>query len=524
MGGTSTVDPGSVTERRRTGAVNDRLSGSVHGDRPIPHGAVGPADVEGAVPLEGDLRAAPPRGPALESGASPATVIGREMLFQPTRIAGINILTTILNNEGALEANVPRMIGSDGGCTIVGGGIHGTYLAGRLVECGIDRTDVTILDPRERLLDSFREKARACGMDAMRSAYVHHLGIDPFGLETFAEATGREDELVPTIDYPPRPTLELFVDYAESVIDSTGLDECHRRTTVTGIDRSRDGLVLETPEGTLDTRACVLAIGHGGGYRIPEWAEGVGGVDHVWDGFDSPTGHTVVVGGGITAGHLARELTDEGRVTLLARSPIERETAEADPPWLNWSHVERELHRYPPGSRARVEAVADARHDATMPAYLHDELMELADDGALALERGEVVAARDRGETVELALADGSRLVADRVVLATGFEPVTSHPLVDRIADGLELARGHRGTPMLDDDTLAWRDEEGETLSLYVSGALAATTVGPYAGNLPGARRAADRIVPAIDRTLASSVRTVGAGQVAAEGNDVGER
>lgn len=421
------------------------------------------------------------------------------------------------------------MIRSDGRCTIVGGGIHGSYLAGRLVaDTDIDPSRLSVLDPREELLDSFREKARACGMDAMRSAYVHHLGTDPFGLEAFAEATDREDELVPTIGYPQRPTLELFLDHAERVIESRGLEDCHRRATVAGIDGSADGsgLALETTAGTVETGACVLAVGHGGRYRVPGWADGLEGVEHVWEGDESKAvgaGHTVVVGGGITAGQLARELCGKGSVTLLARSPIERATTEAEPPWLNWSHVERELHRHPPGSRARHEVVADARHDGAIPPYLYDDLKELADDGTLSIARGEVVAARDRGGSISLALSDGSWLVADRAVLATGFDPVCEHPLVDRIADELGLARGHRGTPILDDDTLAWRGEEEETVPLYVTGALAASTVGPYAGNLPGARRAADRIVPAIDRTLTSSARATGAGHALAEGDTATE-
>lgn len=89
------------------------------------------------------------------------------------------------------------------------------------------------------------------------------------------------------------------------------------------------------------------------------------------------------------------------------------------------------------------------------------------------------------------------RLAADRVVLATGFEPVFDHPFVEQVVSELGLERGYRGMPVLDDETLPWRTEGGEP-KLYVSGAVALGTVRPYAPNLPGARRTAEHIVSGI--------------------------
>ena len=54
--------------------------------------------------------------------------------------------------------------------------------------------------------------------------------------------------------------------------------------------------------------------------------------------------------------------------------------------------------------------------------------------------------------------------------------------------------------PVLGDDTLAWQRDDSGFVPLYVSGTLALGTVGPYAPNIPGARRAGDRIVAAITR------------------------
>lgn len=396
-------------------------------------------------------------------------------------------------------------------CTVIGGGIHGTYLGQRLLEdTELEHDDVRIVDPHDRLLESFRRKARACDMHALRSTFVHHVGTDPFGLEGFAEARDREDELLSRPDYPRRPSLSLFLDYADDVIERNELASLHRRAAVTSIRRDdRDGkLILETDDEFTDpihTRTCVLAVGPGDRYRRPAWADDVESITHVWDDeFDPETraGETVVVGGGITAAQLARCLAghDGESVTLLSRHDLAAATIEADPQWINWNHIERRLHRHPPGSRARYDVIQRARNDATIPPTLLERLESAADEGSVTIRHGDGRSARAVDDRVRLLLAAGGCVSGDRVVLATGFEPAFDHPFVDRIARELELERGYRGMPVLDDETLAWRRASDAASSLFVSGALASETVGPLAGNIAGARRAADRITRSIER------------------------
>ncbi len=383
-------------------------------------------------------------------------------------------------------------------CVVVGGGIHGTYAARELLDGGISRDELTVVDPNEELLASFREKARACGMESLRSSFVQHLGSEPFSLKEFAKEEGREDELVATVDYPARPSLSLFLDHAEAVIDSYGIDSVHRRATVEGIERDSERYRVETTADSMQAESVVLAVGRGGRYRYPEWAT-VDGITHVWDGFE-PTvgGKTIVIGGGITAAHLACTLAEQGSVTLLTRHALDWAIAEAEPPWINWSHIETNLHTEPPGSKARFEIVQEARNSTTIPPFLYHELDCHLDDGSLVLDQGEITSARNDGE-LTIQLERHKRLTVDRVVLATGFEPVSDHPFVERVAGELDLERGYRGMPVLDDDTLAWQTAGGENSRLFVTGALASGTVGPLAPNLPGARRASERITEAID-------------------------
>ncbi|MWV65508.1 thioredoxin reductase [Halorubrum sp. JWXQ-INN 858] len=389
------------------------------------------------------------------------------------------------------------------GCTVVGGGIQGTYLAQRLLEdTPFDESDVRIVDPHDRLLASFREKAKACGMETLRSTFVHHVGTEPFALESFAEANDREDELVPTVDYPQRPSLDLFLDFAEYVIERKGLESLHHQASVEGIHDlpNATGFRLETADGPVETDYCVLAIGHGGRYRWPDWATDTERVEHVWEGFDpeASVDRTIVVGGGITAAQLACELSATQSVVLLSRHPLEWEVSEADPPWINWSHIKRNLHRHPPGSKDRFDEVTAARNTATVPPYLYPEFEARIDEGTVTLTQGNVDSAIVENGAIRLSLDHGLHLRADRVVLTTGFEPVFDHPFVERIVGELDLARGYRGMPILDDDTLAWQDEDGRSVPLYASGALALGSVGPYAPNVPGVRRSGDRIAAAI--------------------------
>ncbi len=381
---------------------------------------------------------------------------------------------------------------------VVGAGIHGTYVARALREAGVSADELTVLDRRGAFLGSFREKAVACGMESLRSTYVQHLGPEPFGLETFAETRDRTDELLATADYPSRPSLSLFVDHAEDVIERFDLRQSLHGATATSFG-SRDGLVVETTDGRLDTDRIVLAVGPGDRYRRPDWARGVERIEHVWDAVGPPAdrvddGDDVwVVGGGITAGQFARSVADVAdSVTICSRDPLQEATIEADPRWLNWPYIESELHSLPPGSTARLERIREARYDGTIPSYIANSLRGTPN---VTIRTGEIRAATSIDGRVALSLRDGSFETTDALFLATGFERAADSSVIARVADSLDLERGAAGIPVLDDGTLAWRRNDGSRSNVFVTGVLAESVIGPFAGNVPGARRAAERLV-----------------------------
>lgn len=391
---------------------------------------------------------------------------------------------------------------------VVGGGIHGTHVAHRLVgETDLEPAELAILEPRGELLASFREKARACGMDTLRSPFVHHLGVEPFGLRDFAEARDREDELRPAPNHPRRPSLSLFLDHARHAIERSGIDTAVVEAAATGIDREDGWLRIGTDAGPIRAERCVLAVGQGPP-RKPDWARGLGDapISHVWDESvpvdeREPSGRVCVVGGGVTAAHLAVNLAERVPVTLLARHDLRPEQVEADPPWINWRRMENRLHPLPPGSEARLERVRRAHNTGSVPPSLLREVEAASDRGELRVRRGEVGSARASGGEVVLRLADGSVDRFRGVICATGFGDAAAHPLVRDVSNSLGLETGAGGLAVLDDDSLEWRSAEGSGGSgVFVTGALGALTLGPLAGTIAGARRSGDRLVAVHER------------------------
>lgn len=396
----------------------------------------------------------------------------------------------------------------DTAVVIVGCGIHGTTLAVRLLaETDLTTDDIRIIDEHGEPLAAFEAKARQCGMETLRSTFVQHVSPEPFSLESFAEGRDREHELVPTRNYPPRPTLSLFLDHAQFVVNRYDLTDSLVEARMTDVTRRDDGVTVETTAGSFETRSLVLAVGMGDQYTWPAWAEPISTDDrisHVWDPPWSPTeagisGETLVVGGGITAGQVATTLAEQGdAVTLCHRTAIETAESEADPCWINWRHIERELHCYPPGSEQRYRTVQQARYDGTMPPYLLDEIEHL--EGRTHLQRrcGTIETVAPITDGLLVRFCDGTSRTVARILLATGFESPFDSSVAAGVASELDLERGYRNVPVLDDETLAWQRQDGGPSDIYVTGALAEETVGPIARNVVGAKRASERIAHAL--------------------------
>jgi len=392
--------------------------------------------------------------------------------------------------------------------TIVGGGIHGTHLAIRLLNTGIDRDRLRILDP-DGLLANLRRQCKQCGMSELRSPLVHHIATDPFSLREFARQHGRTDELISSEIGGDRPTMSLFFDHAEWVSEKYALESLIELTRATAIVDNADHVEIETTSGRHTANWCLLAIGHRRLNR-PAWAERLGSnasLSHIWDrGFDpediGATAAVGVVGGGITAAKCATTLAQPGReIRLFARSPFRVEHREAGTDWMHFSRVVDRLHELPSASRERDKRVAEARHSGAMPPHIFRRLRRAIENGHIDLCRTEITTASDAGGTVVVSCRDGTAHCVDRVVCATGFGSPYEGPLFEQLHTETALAAGYRNAPVLDDETLRWRREDGTLSRIAVSGAAAQQVLGPFSRNIIGARRAGDCVIGWLQRS-----------------------
>lgn len=381
---------------------------------------------------------------------------------------------------------------------IVGGGLHGTYVSLWLTGVqGVRRDRIRVLDPFDDPLTRWRHCTRNTGVDYMRSPLVHHLDPDAGSLHRFAERRypGREDLYVGP---HPRPTLALFEEHTESVIDRNALRALRVRGKARRMTRVAHGLRVESEAGAIEAREVVLAVGHGADLHVPDWARTLDSARcaHVFDERFRVSGvgtdeRVAVVGGGMTAVQCALQLARTTRTVplVVTRHAVRISRFDQDACWFGPKCLDG-FGRL--GSPAERRAVVDtARTRGSMPPDLAERFEEALDAGTIARARSEVRAARDVADGIVLDLDDGRTERVDRVVLATGMERRRpGGPWIDAAVRELDLPTADCGSPLVD-PTLRWAP------NLRVVGALAELVVGPSARNLAGIRLAAERLTAA---------------------------
>ncbi len=384
---------------------------------------------------------------------------------------------------------------------IVGGGIHGVHLAARLLgDAGVAPERLRIVDPADRLLERWRTVTGTVGMTHLRSPSVHHLDLQSSSLMRFA-ATHR-GRRAPFAGPYNRPTLSLFNAHGAEVVKRFELDEQHLqgRAVHGEVDHDRVRVHLESGE-RLTTRNLLLAIGASERPAWPEWAQlGHARIRHIFepgfDGWRAAPETVAVIGGGLSAAHVALRLWREGhRTHLVSRHPLREQRFDSDPGWLGPKYMAgfAEVRDY----ARRRSIITEARHRGSVPPAVVDALRDAVGPGRIQWHEAEV-ADLYAGETrVGLAFTSGRTLPVDRVLLATGFTPSRpGGPFVDSLIASGALPVAPCGYPILD-SALRWHER------VYVSGPLAELEIGPVARNIAGARRAGDRLVAAVKAGLA---------------------
>lgn len=383
---------------------------------------------------------------------------------------------------------------------IIGGGIHGTHLSHVLTAKGKYPKDrIRVLDPFEKPMARWEECTANTGMPFLRSPVVHHIDLNPFSLQSFAQTREGRSSAQFTFPYN-RPSLEFFRLHCEHIIHQHQLQDLRLVGRASGLSRQENGgIQVETSQGTLTARRVALAISLSEQPAWPHWAREVQAagatIHHIFEpGFQrqqlSSWSHAVVIGGGISGAQTAQVLAEQspGTVTLLARHDIKEHQFDSDPGWIGPKFMDR-FDREPDKGKRRA-MIQGARHRGSMPPEVARRLRIYRQQGMLHHQIADVVSARmiDSG-MIELTLTNGQPpLLTDCIILATGFSPQRpGGEWLERSIDALGLKCAACGYPIVGRD-LHWGS------GIYVSGPLAELELGPTSRNIVGARKAGERL------------------------------
>lgn len=378
---------------------------------------------------------------------------------------------------------------------ILGAGPHGLAAALHLLRADPTLAErLVVLDPAGAWLAVWRDHFARLEIEHLRSPIVHHPAPEVTALALHVARHGLAGTGLPY----EQPTAEAFESFCDELVDLAGLAPplALRPRRIRAVGKR---LLIEAGDQILDAAQLVVAT-NPHRRQVPGWVEPLLGrfrhVQHSDDvdlrDLDALTGERVsIVGGGLTAAHLACGAARRGaEVHLLARRELTCRNFDTDPGWLGPRYLRGYDDLADP--RRKLAVAQAARGGGSIPPWMHDQLVELASDRRVTLhEAAEVAVASDDGmERACLRLDDGTDLEVDRLWLATGTAPdLTGLRCAHDLVADMGLVDG---LPATDDDLRAGSHP------VYVMGRLATLTLGPAAGNLWGAQRAARRIAGAI--------------------------
>ncbi len=386
----------------------------------------------------------------------------------------------------------------------VGGGPHNLTVLTFLLKASPElRAGVRVVDPSGAWLTRWNFQMQAQEIVHLRSSSVHHPDPDPLALRRFAK--GRYDELYPPYFLPGTP---LFRQFCDDVIARFGVGNSIEAGSVTAlsVDEGQLTATLATGE-VLKPRQVIASLGGGervypGFYRAWQASAdaqrpGLPPLCHSEEAdlrtLGPGAGKTLlVVGGGLTAGHLALGALNRGwKVVLVARRRLQYKLFDSAPGWIGPKYLTGFLQEKRWDRRRQL--IAKARGGGAMTEEIRDLLAPFRKRGLLGVK--ETCEVRRLSESGGRWVADcgwGRRVSADVLWMATGNKlDLLEHPLFRQLWTTHPLQM-HDGLPVLEADC-RWPG-----LPLYLTGLPAALRVGPTARNFPGARKVASLIAHAV--------------------------
>lgn len=441
---------------------------------------------------------------------------------------------------------------------IVGGGPHGVHIATCLLEelvPSISHSNLQIVDDEPQLLHKWKTRTAATGMSYLRSSASYHLDVREDGLQRFANEqlnktnsakkrrskTDKRDPLF-AADYQ-RPKLDLFNHHCDHVIAKNQLDKVHLQGRVMDIvpKETHVEVEIQQPNGEIVTSHAeniVLALGSDVP-AYPEWATedmiGAGKVRHIFaDDHDNeddsfyPRKSIAIVGGGISAAHLALKLDREQEakrssscnterdddmrtnIHILCRHELRERQFDTHQDWMMDSFAAKRSeagggqgipkcqHHFASlkSYEERRNVIKRERQAGTISPSVsrgNGGLRYAIDGERIHWHEGDIQSVTEVESSGQLSIstfADESILV-DQIILATGFgKRPPCADLIQSIAVKHDLVLCPCGYPA-PDESLRWHKR------IFLAGALAELELGPSARNIAGARLTSERIVAA---------------------------
>ena len=389
--------------------------------------------------------------------------------------------------------------------TIIGGGIHGVSIALRLLrEVPAAASRLAIVDRYPRPLTQWRGKTERQGMTFLRSPAVHHITPDALGIVEYAERHNRTDELAPPYS---QPSTQLFWDFCRTMLTELAAYKVYHQFEVEKLRWDKGAgkfpfRLISTDNEGFRSSCVILAIGADDcAYIPPEFTQWqlqypktvlhasqftIDDENKQGDG-----GKIVIVGGGLTAGTLARSLSERGyTVALIARKDLKTEQFDFPPIWLGPKALTEFANET--DFRRRYDIIQQNRGEGSITPDIMETLVSASNiDLYPKTCIRSIVATEECPSAQRLQIKTTRSTITDvsRVILATGYrfdlrrygfleELITKHqiPLV-------------RGLPYLDDDL-----QLHPVQNLFGSGTIAQLQIGPASGNIAGANLAYERL------------------------------
>ncbi|MCP9888189.1 SidA/IucD/PvdA family monooxygenase [Cyanobium sp. ATX 6A2] len=380
------------------------------------------------------------------------------------------------------------------------------------------RRHLRVIDPAGAWLSRWRRQMHRLEVPMLRSPAPHHPHPNPNALRDYAHGRGRGHQLHGPFG---QPHTGLFSDFCQQLIDSENLAALVRPGQVRELRLApcRSGpLELSLASGErLQARQLVLACGPGEP-RWPAWA------------LDLPPLHppaalqhsrtlnlpalgrldgqrVLVVGGGLTSGHLALGALERGAtVELLCRRRLRAQPFDSDPGWLGPKRLK--AFAAEPSWQRRRQLVRQARGGGSLTPEVRHRLEQARRGGRLRLhEQIEVRQLHWGGSHWQVACSDGSALTVERIWLATGHQQGVSHqPLLRQL-------QRQRPLELVDDWPVLSPELGWGGAGVFVMGGLSALQLGPAAATIHGGREGARRITAGLlHRCPPASATVLGSG------------